>query len=407
MSAWMSAARRGLRNTWRWPTDGFSASRPAASSASPTSWASARSLPAKPRARWREVGVVAAPLAHPVEALEDPPGDPARGVGVLVRARGALAVAARAGRARRPRARRPSAGRPAARRAARRPRRSAAGARRRSARAASASAEHARAGTASARRAGGRSRAACSSKASGRELVERPPGRGRRGQASDEEAARASPARDGRSPAPAGAPRLGEVDERADRRRDEQPGALARRVGVGAQRRARPGVAASSRPPLAAKRDLDRPRRGPSARARAPSARARSASSSSPRSCAVAAAGAAVPPASASAAASALCASVAAIGLPYPHANAQAGACPRARAGRLLPRHRAARGRAARRRGLGRATGRTGPSRPCSRASRGGRAAGRAVPRGPGHARVERLDVSEEEPEGLAGFAVD
>src|SRR5262249_12571061 len=40
MSAWMSPARRGLRNTWRWPTLGFSASRPASSMASPTASAS-------------------------------------------------------------------------------------------------------------------------------------------------------------------------------------------------------------------------------------------------------------------------------------------------------------------------------------------------------------------------------
>ena len=33
-----------------------------------------------------ELGVVAAPLPHPVEPLEDPPGDAARGVGVVVRA---------------------------------------------------------------------------------------------------------------------------------------------------------------------------------------------------------------------------------------------------------------------------------------------------------------------------------
>ena len=80
----MSPARRGLRNTWRWPTLGFSASRPAASSASPTSEASWRSLPAKPRARCAKSGVVAAPLAHPVEALEDPARDAAGGIGVLV-----------------------------------------------------------------------------------------------------------------------------------------------------------------------------------------------------------------------------------------------------------------------------------------------------------------------------------
>src|SRR3954447_11857091 len=40
-----------------------------------------------------EVGVVAAPLAYAVEPLEDPPRDPARGVGILVRAGGPAAGA--------------------------------------------------------------------------------------------------------------------------------------------------------------------------------------------------------------------------------------------------------------------------------------------------------------------------
>ena len=116
----MSAARRGLRKTWRWPTLGFSASRPAASSASPTSSASARSLPAKPRARWREVGVVAAPLAHAVEPLEDPAGDAARRVGVVVRARRRRPPRRPRGRrGPRPRARRATPGRPDGRPAAR------------------------------------------------------------------------------------------------------------------------------------------------------------------------------------------------------------------------------------------------------------------------------------------------
>ena len=85
----------------------------------------------------REVRVVAAPLAHAVEPLEDPPRDAPRRVGVLVRGdAAAVAVRLRAARRRRPRAPRPSAGRRAGRRAARPPRRSAAGGRRRSARAA-------------------------------------------------------------------------------------------------------------------------------------------------------------------------------------------------------------------------------------------------------------------------------
>ena len=48
----MSPLRFGLRYTWRWPTLGFCSSSPASRSASPTAYASARSWPAKPRARW-------------------------------------------------------------------------------------------------------------------------------------------------------------------------------------------------------------------------------------------------------------------------------------------------------------------------------------------------------------------
>ena len=42
-----------------------------------------------------ELRVVAAPLAHPVEALEDPARDPARGLGVVVRAGAPPSAAAR------------------------------------------------------------------------------------------------------------------------------------------------------------------------------------------------------------------------------------------------------------------------------------------------------------------------
>ena len=46
----LGRARRGLRNTWRWPTEG-SRQQTGLGSASPTACASLRSLPANPRAR--------------------------------------------------------------------------------------------------------------------------------------------------------------------------------------------------------------------------------------------------------------------------------------------------------------------------------------------------------------------
>ena len=61
----------------------------------------------EPARQVREVGVVAAPLAHAVEALEDPAGDAPGRIGVLVRP-DACARRARAGRAPRPRAPRPT-----------------------------------------------------------------------------------------------------------------------------------------------------------------------------------------------------------------------------------------------------------------------------------------------------------
>ena len=90
ISRWMSAARRGLRNTWRWPTDGFSASSPASSSASPTACASAAVVAGEAACEVREVGVVAAPLPHAVEPLEDPAGDAQGRVGIGVRGHAAV-----------------------------------------------------------------------------------------------------------------------------------------------------------------------------------------------------------------------------------------------------------------------------------------------------------------------------
>ena len=97
--------------------------------------------------------------------------------------------------------------------------------------------------------------------------------------------------------------------------------------------------------------------------------------------------------------------SIAAIGLRYPHDRAQAGARPRAGAGRLLPRLGAPCGGGVRRRGLGR--------EPAGR-DRRGRVRGRAEAvdrlvelcrRGTGACAVSQLDVVDEPPEGLDGFA--
>ena len=234
----ISAARRGLRKTWRWPTEGFSASRPASSSASPTSCASAAVVAGEAAREVREVGVVAAPLAHAVEPLEDAAGDAPGGVGVLVRAHGARRRPP-APRAPPPRAPRPSAGPRAGRRAAPPPRRPAADGGRRSARAARAP---------SSRPAGRRDGAGAQPVESRRVVVEGERaellellGRHAAGQGEQQEALEVAGAHD----EVAGAGRragLGEVDERGDDGGDQQPGALARRLGVGAEvRRGRRG----------------------------------------------------------------------------------------------------------------------------------------------------------------------
>ena len=110
-----------------------------------------------------------------------------------------------------------------------------------------------------------------------------------------------SPARTPIARASAGAPGLGELDERADDRRDEQPLALGAPARGSARRAPAAGVAASSSAVVAPDRDLDRRRVAASACAPSSARPWRSASSSSARSRAVAAAGAAAPPASASA----------------------------------------------------------------------------------------------------------
>src|SRR6185312_8155476 len=83
-SAWISATRRGFRRTWRWWTLVFSTSRPAFTSRSPIASASA---PGEPAREMHDLGVVAAPLPHPHQALEHAPGDAQRRVRLLVRAR--------------------------------------------------------------------------------------------------------------------------------------------------------------------------------------------------------------------------------------------------------------------------------------------------------------------------------
>ena len=203
--------------------------------------ASARSLPAKPRARWREVGVVAAPLAHAVQALEDPPGDAPGRVGVVVGAhdgpRRAASASSWARTASSCSAQRGSAaGRPPRRGDAR-----------------------------GARRAGALAPIGCAQ--SRRRSPGRAPGTATRAgaQAVDRRArARRRPAPPARRPprrgpgatsAPACSPAAtavppGRLDERADRRGRQQPGALGDRVRVGPQR----GVDGRRRPEAALRR---------------------------------------------------------------------------------------------------------------------------------------------------------
>ena len=225
MSAWMSPARRGLRKTWRWPTLGFSASRPAASSASPTASASAPLVAGEAARQMGELRVVAAPLAHAVQALEDAPRDAPGGVGVVVRARESAPSPRRGPRGRRPRAPPSRRGRRGARRGPRRarPPQRVRGADR---------------GAQVRRRRPGRARARRSARARRRSMPATWLLEGQRhelgvvGVAGDGEGElRRRGARRAALPAP------GHLDERADQRGDQQPGALVDGVGVGAQRR--------------------------------------------------------------------------------------------------------------------------------------------------------------------------
>ena len=81
----MSAARRGLRKTWRWPTLGFSASRPETQQRLAHLLGQGAVVAGEAAREVGELGVVAAPLAHAVEALQDPAGDAAGRIGVIVR----------------------------------------------------------------------------------------------------------------------------------------------------------------------------------------------------------------------------------------------------------------------------------------------------------------------------------
>ena len=228
--------RRGLRKTWRWPTLGFSASSPASSSASPTALGQRAVVAGEAAREMAELGVVAAPLPHAVQALEDAPGDAARGVGVVVRAGDAGAPAPRARRARPPRAPRPSAGsagRPPSRGdAPRRPRSGCAapiGGRRSLGVGEQRGRERERPG-----------------RAGGRRARPAPRRRARRARRRSPAPAARSARCAGRARRPsqrAGARRR--LDERADERRGEQPGALGRpRRGRRAARR-RPGATAT------------------------------------------------------------------------------------------------------------------------------------------------------------------
>ena len=276
----MSRARRGLRKTWRWPTDGFSASRPAREQRL-ADVLRERAVVAREAAREvGEVGVVAAPLAHA-----------RRGAGGSAARRGAPGSgsscgraaprARRAGRARPPRAPRPtpaSAGRPP------RPRDGLGDAQRvrgadrlaQARRVAEHAAGHARAPAPAAGR--------CRRRAPRRRAARTPRARRARPRRRDSRAARGPRSRRraarGRRRSPGGPG--GELDERADGGGDEQPVALADRLGVGAQRGARRG-GGEQPPSCGGERDRDRGVRSPSAACRARRRRGAAPSASSSR----------------------------------------------------------------------------------------------------------------------------
>ena len=182
-----------------------------------------------------EVRVVAAPLPHAVEPLEDPPRDPPGGVGVLVRAGGPGALRVEQGvdrllvlldGARRP---------PAGRRAARPPRRCAAGGRRRSARAAPTRRAR-RPGRRGRGRAGGRGRRRAPRRPAGR-ARRAPPGRAAAREREHEEARRARRRASARSAPRAAARRARPRSTSAPTvGGDEEPRALGGLLRVGAQR---------------------------------------------------------------------------------------------------------------------------------------------------------------------------
>ena len=87
----MSPARRGLRKTWRWPTRRLLGQQPGGEQRLADVGGELAVVAGEPAREVGEVRVVAAPLAHPVEPLEDPARDAAGGIGVLVRARGGAA----------------------------------------------------------------------------------------------------------------------------------------------------------------------------------------------------------------------------------------------------------------------------------------------------------------------------
>ena len=83
----MSPARRGLRKTWRWPTRRLLGQQARGEQRLADLGGELAVVAGEAAREVGEVGVVAAPLPHAVEALEDPARDAAGGIGVVVGAR--------------------------------------------------------------------------------------------------------------------------------------------------------------------------------------------------------------------------------------------------------------------------------------------------------------------------------
>ena len=232
----MSAARRGLRNTCRWPTDGFSASRPGGDQRLADGEGELRARCRRSRARDGRRPCGTRPTS-PSRRAAGGSGGRRAGPGRGPRAGGwdGAPSRIRAGRRPPPRAPRPSGRPPGGRRAARPPRRSAAGGRRRSARAAADVAEHGRRAPRAHARAAGRARRRGPRRRAGRA---RRACRGRaaaHGRREHEEALVELARGEAEVGGARGRARGGEVDQRGHGRGDQQPRALGRLLGIGAQ----------------------------------------------------------------------------------------------------------------------------------------------------------------------------